>query len=575
MRHAGNERPLLQTFTASYTENDRPSFSRQRFARTSTGPSVRTPLFFMSDQDFPRHVSLSPTVEHAEPDFDVSDFERQLIVRPMRLDDYESLVAMQRQCFADMEPWGEEQIVSQLKLFPEGQIVIECDGRLVASSSSLMLDYDDELEWCDWKKTADGGFIRNHKRSGDTLYGIEIMVDPEFRGMRLSRRLYDARKELCRTRNIEQMIVGGRIPGYHKYADKMKASEYVDRVINKSIFDPVLTAQIGNGFSLQGLLSDYLPSDTESCGYATFLEWRNLDYVPTGKRRHRRNVRPVRIGAVQYQMRTIADFDEFARQIGYFVDVAGDYQCDFLLFPELFSTQLMSIMPALRPGEAARKLAEFTPRLVELFADLAVKFDTNIIGGSHFVVEDERLYNVALLFHRDGRIDKQYKLHITPSERRWWGVEGGPGLEVFDTDCGKVSIQVCYDCEFPELGRMAARLGADIFFVPYNTDTRGGYMRVRTCAAARCIENDVYVAIAGCTGNLPFVENADIHYAQSAILTPCDVTFARDGIGAEANANVETVITTMSIWNCATAPRTRQRDDWNDRRTDLYDVRSF
>lgn len=522
-----------------------------------------------------RHVSLTDHQSQNDPDFDVSDYERTLLVRSMSIEDFASLVEMQQKCFPRMEPWQREQIESQLKHFPEGQLVVECDGRVVASSSSLILDYDDDLEWCNWKKIADAGYIRNHVPNGDTLYGIEIMVDPDFRGMRLSRRLYDARKELCRARNIEQMIVGGRIPGYHKYSEQLKATEYVDRVVNKSIFDPVLTAQIANGFSLQGLLKDYLPSDRESCGYATFLSWRNLDYAPVSKHRHRRTVRPVRIGAVQYQMRPVADFDEFASQIRYFVDVAGDYKCDFLLFPELFSTQLLSILPNLRPGQAARKLSEFTPRILELFGKLAVTFDTNIIGGSHFVVEEDRLFNIAFLCHRDGGIDRQYKLHITPSEARWWGVQGGPSLEVFDTDCGKVSIQVCYDSEFPELGRMAVEKGADIFFVPYNTDTRSGYLRVRTCAAARCIENDVYVAIAGCTGNLPFVENADIHYAQSAILTPCDVTFARDGIAAEANANIETVI--IQDVDLELLRRHRERGsvtNWKDRRSDLYEIKT-
>jgi predicted amidohydrolase len=146
-------------------------------------------------------------------------------------------------------------------------------------------------------------------------------------------------------------------------------------------------------------------------------------------------------------------------------------------------------------------------------------------------------------------------------------------LEIFDTDCGRVSIQVCYDCEFPELGRIAAGKGADIIFVPFNTDTQNGYLRVRTCAAARCVENDVYVAIAGCTGNLPFVENADIHYAQSAIFTPCDVTFAREGIAAEANANIETVI--IHDVDLELLRRHREQGsvtNWKDRRTDIYNV---
>jgi predicted amidohydrolase len=123
---------------------------------------------------------------------------------------------------------------------------------------------------------------------------------------------------------------------------------------------------------------------------------------------------------------------------------------------------------------------------------------------------------------------------------------------------------------------MAAQQGADIVFVPFNTDTKSGYLRVRACAQARCIENDVYVVIAGCTGNLPFVENADIHYAQSAIFTPCDVTFAREGIGAEANANIETVI----IHDVDLELLRRHREsgsvtNWKDRRTDLYEINSL
>ena len=506
-------------------------------------------------------------------EIDLTEFERNLVVRPMRIEDFDQLVAMQRRCFAAMTPWSKDQVESQLKVFPEGQLVVECDGKVVASSSSLLLHYGDDLEWHDWKKTSDSGYIRNHQPDGDTLYGIEIMVDPDYRGMRLSRRLYDARKELCRMRNVARMIVAGRIPGYHKVAKELKPREYIDRVVEKSLYDPVLTAQIANGFALQGLIPNYLPSDVESCGYATFLEWKNLDYAASTTRRFRRTVEPVRIGAVQYEMRPVKDFDEFAQQARYFVDVAGDYKCDFLLFPELFTSQLLSFMPAQRPGSAARSLAEFTPRYLELFTEMAVSFDTNIIGGSHFIIEDETLYNVAFLFRRDGSIEKQYKIHITPSERRWWGVAGGSGINVFDTDCGPIAIQVCYDCEFPELSRIAAARGANIIFVPFNTDTRHGYLRVRLCAQARCVENHVYVAIAGCTGNLPFVENADIHYAQSAVFTPSDVMFARDGIGSEANPNIETVV--IHDVDLELLRRHRQQgavQNWRDRRTDLYGV---
>jgi len=508
-------------------------------------------------------------------ELDLSEFERKVVVRQLTADDYDALVEMHLACFPGLQPWARAQIESQIAIFPEGQIGIEIDGRLAGSSSSLIIDYDPRKAWHNWKEVSDNGFIRNHDPDGDTLYGIEMMVHPDFRGMKLSRRMYDARKELCRQKNLARSIIGGRIPGYSKHQDKMSAREYVERVMAKEFYDPVLTAQVANGFVLQGLIPNYVPQDTASGGYATFLEWLNLDYISGAKRRFHTPIEPVRLAVVQYQFRTIRSFDEFARQCEFYVSAAStDYKADFILFPELFTTELLSCVPAKRPGAAARELAAFTLQYLELFTDLAVKYNTNIVGGSTFVVEDEVLYNVSYLFRRDGTLGKQYKIHVTPSERRWWGVSTGDKVEVFDTDCGKVAILVCYDIEFPELVRIAASKGAAIIFVPFNTDTRHGYLRIRHCALARCVENHVYVAVSGCTGILPFVENSDLHYAQSAVFTPADAEFARDAIGAECNANIETMI--IHDVDVELLRRHRRQGDvqnWNDRRRDLYKVR--
>jgi predicted amidohydrolase/GNAT superfamily N-acetyltransferase len=503
----------------------------------------------------------------------LDEFEWQVELRQLTLDDFDELVAMQKRCFPGMDGWTRAQIASQLEIFPEGQICIVIDGKLAASSSSVILDYDPDLAWHDWKVVSDNGFIRNHDRKGDTLYGIEIMVDSEFRGMKLARRLYDARKELCREKNLARIIIGGRIPGYGQHADEMTAREYVEKVSDKSLHDPVLTAQISNGFALRGLIPDYFPSDEASRGYATFCEWLNLDYQRGAKRRFHSPVEPVRLAVVQFQMRTVKNFDEFAQACEFFIDCASDYKSDFVLFPELFTTALLSCVPKTRPGQAARQLSEFTPQYLEFFAEMAVKYNVNIIGGSHFVVEDEVLYNISYLFRRDGTLGKQYKIHITPSEKKWWGVSPGDKVEVFETDCGRIGILICYDVEFPELVRIAAKKGVQILFVPFNTDTRHGYLRIRHCSLARSVENHMYVAVAGCTGNLPFVENSDIHYAQSAIFTPADVEFARDAIAAECNANIETMI--IHDVDVELLRRHRERgnvQNWNDRRTDLYSV---
>jgi predicted amidohydrolase/ribosomal protein S18 acetylase RimI-like enzyme len=509
----------------------------------------------------------------SEPKIDLSEYEWKIKIRPLQIEDYDKLIEMQELCFPGMQPWGHDQIESQLTHFPEGQVAIEIDGQLAASSSSLIIEHDARMAWHDWKAIADNGYIRTHNPKGDTLYGIEIMVHPEFRGMKLARRLYDTRKELCRSRNLARMIVGGRIPGYGAHADEMTAREYVENVTDMTFFDPVLTAQLSNGFALRGLIPNYFPSDSDSKGYATYLEWVNLDYQPGAKRRFHNPVEPIRLAVVQYQMRTIKSFEEFAQQCEFFIDTASEYKSDFVLFPELFTTQLLSLSSQTRPGEAARQLHEYTPQYLELFTEMAVKYNLNIIGGSHFVIEQDVLHNIAYLFRRDGTLGKQYKIHITPSERKWWGVMPGNRVEVFDTDCGVISILICYDIEFPELVRIAAHKGAQIVFVPFNTDTRHGYLRVRQCAMARCVENHIYVAVAGCTGNLPFVENSDIHYAQSAVFTPADAEFARDAIAAECTPNIETLI----IHDVDLELARRHREDgsvqnWNDRRRDLYRV---
>ena len=503
---------------------------------------------------------------------DLAEFEKRLRVRKLKSSDFEAVVALQRTCFPGMLPWTKEQFASMLERFPEGQLAVTVDKRLAASSASLILDFDMHSDWHDWRTIADSGFIRNHKPGGDTLYGIEIQVHPDFRGMKLARRLYEARKKVAEKHNLMRIVVGGRIPGYAKYKKELTAQEYVERVTRRELHDPVLTAQLANGFSLRSLIPEYMPSDEDSAGWATFLVWNNPHYVPDPSRRIEM-VQALRVCSVQYEMRAVKGFSEFERQVQFFVDTASDYHCDFVVFPELFSTQLLSFTPAKRPGDAARKLAEFTKRYLTMFSKLAIKYNVNIVGGSQFAVEKRKLYNISYLFRRDGTIGKQYKIHTTPSERRWWGVEPGNSVEVFDTDKGKVAILICYDIEFPELVREAVKKGAQVIFCPFNTDDRHGYLRVRLCAQARCIENHIYVVTSGCVGNLPSVENADVHYAQSGIFTPSDIMFSRDGIAAECTPNIETVV--MRDLDLELLRRHRYggtTTNWNDRRKDLYRI---
>ncbi len=173
-----------------------------------------------------------------------------------------------------------------------------------------------------------------------------------------------------------------------------------------------------------------------------------------------------------------------------------------------------------------------------------------------------------------GKLDSYSKIHITPNEFKYYALNGGDEIKVFDTDCGKVGLLICYDVEFPELSRILADQGMEILFVPFMTDTQNGYTRVRSCAQARAIENECYVAIAGSVGNLPRVNNMDIQYSQSAVFTPSDFSFPNNGVKAEATPNTEMVlISDVDLYLLKELHEYGTVKTMKDRRKDLYEVK--
>jgi predicted amidohydrolase len=154
----------------------------------------------------------------------------------------------------------------------------------------------------------------------------------------------------------------------------------------------------------------------------------------------------------------------------------------------------------------------------------------------------ERLFNECHVFSPDGTHASQAKLHMTRFEKEHWKVSPGSGLRLFETEFGRLAVALCYDVEFPEIARAAARQGAEVLVVPSCTDDRQGFLRVRYCAQARCIENQLF-AVHSCTvGSLPMVPAISLNYGQASILTPSDFTFSRDGILAEGVPNQESMV---------------------------------
>lgn len=501
--------------------------------------------------------------------------ELHLNLRNLTLDDYNQLQILMDRVYHDIGgSWPRDTIKALVEQFPDGQICIEESGELVAVALTVSVQYERFSN----PHTYDDLILRDeklrHDPKGDSLYGLDVFIDPEYRGYRLGRRLYEARKELCRSMNLRAILAGGRIPYYHKYKDQSTPAEYIERVSRKDIYDPILSFQLSNEFQVTRLLHKYLPEDEKSLGYATLLEWRNILYVPPSSVLNTRKTQ-VRMGAVQWQMREFTSVEEVLTQVEYFVDALSDYKSDFALFPEFFNAPLMGLTDQVDQTRAVRFLAGFTERFRNEMSDMAVSYNINIITGSMPLIENDRVYNVSYLCHRDGRVDEQRKIHITPHERRDWVIEGGNEFEVFETDAGRVAILICYDIEFPELGRMAAEQEVDIICVPFWTDTKNGYLRVRHCAQARAIENECYVVITGSVGNLPKVENLDVQYAQSSVFSPSDFAFPHDAVMAETTPNTEMIMfSDLDLSKLTLVRNEGSVNNLKDRRVDLYQLKT-
>ena len=165
------------------------------------------------------------------------------------------------------------------------------------------------------------GTFNTHTYSGDTLYGADIAVHPEFRRRGVSKRLYQKRLQLLRAYNLRRMVAYGRIPDYHLVSGKMTAEAYVAQVVAGEMWDSALKAHLDAGYTVKRVLLDFV-EDEKSLNFATWLELPNPAYRP--ERRQiaapplKRPVRTMRVCAAQYLMRPIQTWAEFEQQVTFF-----------------------------------------------------------------------------------------------------------------------------------------------------------------------------------------------------------------------------------------------------------------
>lgn len=346
---------------------------------------------------------------------------KKVELRNLQIEDYKQLRKSMIEAYPDMENayWGEEQIKNLLNIFPEGQLVIVADDIVVGSALSIIVPEKKAYKLHDYKQITANYKFSTHTKEGDILYGIDVFVHPEYRGLRLGRRLYDARKELCEQLNLKAIVFAGRIPNYSKFANQFNPKEYIEKVNKKEIYDPVLSFQLSNDFQPVRVMRNYLVGDKKSQEFAVLLDWNNIFYEENIKLINvEKSV--IRLGLIQWQMRPLRNLDALFEQAEFFIDAVSGYGSDFALFPELFTAPLMADYNHLSEAEAIKELAKYTEAVKKKMQEFAISHNINIITGSMPLLEDGHVYNVGFLCRRDGSNEMYRKIHITPNEVFHW-----------------------------------------------------------------------------------------------------------------------------------------------------------
>ena len=277
----------------------------------------------------------------------------------------------------------------------------------------------------------------------------------------------------------------------------------------------------------------------------------------------------VKIAAAQYDISFLENWLAYQQKIERWVVEATTHEAKILLFPEYFSMELASLFGPDIYSSLSRQLEAMQSLhddFIDLFKTLVQQYQCIIQAGTFPVRIASEIYrNRAYLFMPDGQFDYQDKVMMTRFEKEQWLIKGGQELKCFDTEYGKIAINICYDSEFPLLARKQAEAGCVLILVPSCTDTIAGFHRVKIGCQARALENQCYVVQASLVGDAEWSEAVDVNVGAAAIYTPVDRGFPDNGILSVGTFNaVQWVIGEISPNACKTVREQGQNFNYRD-----------
>ncbi|MBT2644825.1 GNAT family N-acetyltransferase [Bacillus sp. ISL-41] len=200
------------------------------------------------------------------------------IIRNYTADDFDQLIRIQKEAFPPPFPeellWNTEQLTNHINLFQDGALCVEIGGRIVGSITGLLVRLDNGDEDHSWADITDNGYIRNHNPKGNTLYIVDISISPAYRKLGLGKWMMQSMYETVVKLGLERLLGGGRMPGYHLHSADMSIDQYVEKVLQGELKDPVVSFLLRCGRTPVRPVANYL-EDEESMNYGMLMEWKN------------------------------------------------------------------------------------------------------------------------------------------------------------------------------------------------------------------------------------------------------------------------------------------------------------
>lgn len=203
-------------------------------------------------------------------------------LRLMSHQDYPGISAICGMVYPNERPYTEEELAAHHSVFPEGQFVVihDASGDVAGAHFTLLIQMihfhlDDS-----WDTLTAGGSFADHDPRGHTLYGADLFIHPGHQHHGLAKALTIATRELVSRLELWRMVGGSRMPGYGKVCSSIAPDDYIQKVKNTEIVDPVLTAHLHDGWDVITAIRGYLPHDEESAGWAAVIQWINPQSAP-------------------------------------------------------------------------------------------------------------------------------------------------------------------------------------------------------------------------------------------------------------------------------------------------------